>query len=105
MIKYTVSNIYSIEELQKALDYWSNDGSKSYLDNWGGGNISASQDVTLPAGSYVLKVAGRGAADAVVHKAWMEANGTTVNFANNGDTGKGIATDGSVNYGEGTFGL
>jgi hypothetical protein len=83
--------------------HWSGDGSKSYLDNWGSGIISTSQTVTLPAGSYVLKTAGRGAADAVSHKLYMSANETTVNFPNNGDTGKGIATDGAVNYGEGTY--
>lgn len=83
--------------------HWSDDGSKPYLDNWGGGIISTARDVTLPAGSYVLKTAGRGAADAVPHKLYMSANGTTVNFPNNGDTGKGIDTGGAVNYGEGTY--
>ena len=83
--------------------HWSDDTSKSYMDNWGSGNISATQDITLPAGSYVLKVAGRGAADAVNHKLYMSANGTTVNIPNNGDTGKGIDTSGAVNYGDGTF--
>ena len=94
---------------KKSGQHWSNDNSKSYLDNWGSGNISATQTVTLPQGSYVLKVAGRGSADANAPKVYMNAKvgdeeyGTTVNFANNGDTGKGIDTSGAANYGEGTF--
>ena len=83
--------------------HWSGNTSKSYLDNWGSGNISSTQDITLPAGNYVLKIAGRGAADAVTHRLYVSANGTTVNIPNNGDLGKGIDTSGAVNYGEGTY--
>ena len=82
--------------------HWSDNAETSYLDQWGTGTVTATQDITLPAGSYVLKATGR--ADAAnPAKAYMSANGTTVNFANNGDTGKGVDTSGAVNYGDGTF--
>lgn len=77
--------------------HWSDNAETSYLDQWGTGTITATQNITLPAGSYVLKAAGRAAAGEAA-KAYMSANGTTVNFANNGDTGYGITKAGLVKY-------
>lgn len=78
--------------------HWSGDGGKSYYDNYDSGNISATQTFTLPAGSYVIKVAGRASSAALDHKIYVSANGTTVTFPNNGDTGYGITKTGLVKY-------
>ena len=66
---------------------------------------SYTQNVTLPAGAYVFKVAGR-------HSQYSQLvlkvrNGDVVLGSVNdfpiGDTGKGIDTSGNTNFGEGTF--
>ena len=75
-----------------------------YFDNtW---SCSYSQNLSLPAGKYVFKVAGRKSSDAAVLELTVK-NGTTVlgsvNDFPNGDTGKGIDTSGAANFGDGTF--
>ena len=83
--------------------HWSGDASISYADNWSGSanTVSRSTTLSLPAGEFVLMSAGRGSANTVVT---MEANGVTVTYANNGDLGRGIDTDGNANFStEGTY--
>lgn len=74
--------------------HWS--GSGSYQDS-NGTDVSKSitKTISLPAGTYILKAAGRGNANATVT---MEANGTTVTFPSLGDTGYGINTSGAADY-------
>ena len=59
-------------------------------------SMSLTQTVTLPAGNYVLKCAGRSASEAVV--ATMAADGASVRFPTKGDVGYGIDTDGKANF-------
>lgn len=77
--------------------HWSGN-TVAYLDNYGTGDLSASQTLSLPAGEYILKMAGRGASSA--NGVSMSANGTTVNYKLKGDTGLGIAKDGTANFTE-----
>ena len=72
-------------------------------DSW---SCSYSQDIALPAGSYVFKVAGRKSSnDATLTLRVTNGNEVLgqVNDFPNGDTGKGIDTSGDANFGDGTF--
>jgi len=76
--------------------HWSGD-SRNYMDAWkASGNSTATQTFLLPAGDYVLKVAGRGQAN--VTTVTMTADGQTVTFMSKGDTGKGIDNTGAANF-------
>ena len=71
-------------------------------DNW---STSASQEIVLPAGDYVFKIAGRKSADATMKlsvKSGETSLGEVVNFPNAGE-GRGIATDGTASFEEGTY--
>lgn len=71
-------------------------------DNW---SMSASQEIKLPAGDYVFKIAGRKSADATMKlsvKSGETSLGEVVNFPNAGE-GRGIATDGTASFEEGTY--
>lgn len=71
-------------------------------DNW---SMSASQEIMLPAGDYVFKIAGRKSADASMKlsvKSGETSLGEVVNFPNAGE-GRGIATDGTASFEEGTY--
>ena len=76
-------------------------------DGWGSGNwtCSYSQDLALPAGNYVFKVAGRRSVDATLTLTVKKGEDVlgTVNDFPIGDTGKGITTAGVANYGDGTY--
>ena len=76
--------------------YDSND--KGYNANsW---SMSASQEITLPAGEYVFKAAGRKSADATMTlsvKNGETSLGEVVNFPS-GNRGRGIATDGTASF-------
>ena len=79
--------------------HWDGTNASTYYeqrDGWSGyaWQMSMGQQLTLPPGSYVLKVACRSASDKVV--ASMRVNSTSVTFPTKGDTGFGIATDGSA---------
>lgn len=68
--------------------------------------VGYSQNVELPAGNYVFKVAGRRSSNAVdlslVVKNGNDVLGTVNDFPM-GDTGKGIDTSGATNFGDGTY--
>ncbi len=71
--------------------------------NWGKSSWSIvyQQDVVLPAGTYLLKVAGRSSTSV---NATMSVNGLSVAFPAKGDTGYGISTDGKTNFStDGTY--
>lgn len=66
-------------------------------DSW---SMSASQEITLPAGDYVFKAAGRKSADATMTLSVKNGDtslGEVVNFPS-GNRGRGIATDGTASF-------
>ena len=77
-------------------------------EGWAGGNweCSYSQNLSLPAGNYVFKVAGRKSSDDATLTLKVtngnEVMGLVSDFPN-GDTGKGITTAGVASFDEGTF--
>ena len=98
--------------------HWDGTSTSTYLEqlNRGGNNpagwnapsweVGYSQNVELPAGNYVFKVAGRRSSNAVdlslVVKNGNDVLGTVNDFPM-GDTGKGIDTSGATNFGDGTY--
>ncbi|GEM_PF-4946776 len=91
--------------------HWDGKAESKYSEQnagWGdtSWSCSYSQDLLLPAGSYVFKVAGRKSSDSAVLtltvKKGVETLGTVNDFPN-GDLGKGIDTSGATNFGDGTF--
>ena len=81
--------------------HWDGTDTSSYFeqrDGWGdyAWQMSMTQDVTLPAGDYVLKMAGRSASQAVT--ATMSVDDENVRFPYNDDHGYGISTDGLTNF-------
>jgi|GEM_PF-5299475 len=87
--------------------HWSGDD-RAYYEQ-GGANwaesawqISYSKTVSLPAGMYNLRIAGRSATETTA-RAYSSVNGTEVEysshtFPSNGDTGRGIDKNGSPNF-------
>ena len=107
----TVTAVYSDEQTSLLGDWTTNnqtmnqgqhwDGTETsdyyeQRDGWGSYSwkMSMSQTVTLPAGSYVLKMSGRSASQAVT--ATMSVDGKSVRFPFNDDHGYGISTDGNA---------
>lgn len=83
--------------------HW-NDTGTQYYDSWSGSATSKTLTITataLPAGDYMLKVAGRSAPTATLA---MTDGTTTVDFFANGDKGLGIDTSGATNFSDdGTY--
>lgn len=77
--------------------HWSGDDATTYLDKWSGSALTAtaSKTITLPAGKWVIKAAGRSSANANIS---LTADTTTVAFPSKGDTGYGIATNGAATF-------
>ena len=91
--------------------HWDGTGTSKYceqkegywLDSW---SCDYSQNLTLPAGSYVLKIAGRKSGDATTLAVTVKNGETTIGTIEdfpNGDQGKGIDTSGETNFGDGTY--
>ena len=83
-------------------------GSETYFDKWNGSatDLTSSATVALPAGQYIIRVAGRGEATTTMNLSVKvgEADAVITPFFMNGDTGKGIDTDGATNFSnEGTY--
>lgn len=81
--------------------HWDGSDTSTYYeqrDGWGSYSweMSMMQTVTLPAGNYVLKMAGRSASQAVT--ATMSVNDDSIRFPYNDDHGYGISTDGVTNF-------
>lgn len=74
-------------------------------DNYGNSSweISYTKTVTLPAGQYMAKVAARGSSDLDYSKFTISATESEMPLNIKGASGKGITTDGSISFGEGTF--
>ena len=87
------------------------DGASTYSEQNEGWSLkkwscSYSQNLDLPAGKYVFKVAGRKSSNDAVLTLTVKNGPTTIGTVNdfpNGDTGKGIDTSGATNFGDGTF--
>ncbi len=77
--------------------HWSGNGATTYPDSWSGSatTVTATKTVTLPAGKWVIKAAGRSSASASIS---LTADTTTVAFPSKGDTGYGIATNGAATF-------
>lgn len=91
--------------------HWDGTGASTYSEQDEGWSskkwsCSYSQNIDLPAGKYVFKVAGRKCSDNAVLTLTVKNGPTTIGTVNdfpNGDTGKGIDTSGATNFGDGTF--
>ena len=94
--------------------HWDNTATSEYLEQsgeaWGQNSWSLkySQNVTLPAGSYIFKVAGRHSNSNNVQLGLeVTLNGNSLGSVNDfpaGDVGRGIDTTGATNYDdEGTY--
>ena len=81
--------------------HWDGTSTSTYMEqsgtNWGRSSwsIAYEQDITLPAGSYLLKVAGRSSKSVI---ATMSVNDISVSFPAKNDVGYGISTDGKTNF-------
>ena len=78
--------------------HWSGE-SRSYFDFWNGGsaNRELTYVITLPAGRYIIKAAGRGQANS--ESSVTISDGTTiVPFVMKGDTGLGINKEGVTSF-------
>ena len=86
--------------------HWDGTSSTKYYDNaswWSSNTYEETQSVDLPAGAYVLKAAGRGAANDGTDT-YISLDGNNLFFWSKGDTGKGIDTSGAENYSsDGTY--
>lgn len=76
--------------------HWDGNSGTKYIEpcNWGatGWESSISQDIIVPKGQYILTATGRASVNATMT---LTANGQSVTFPSNGDTGGTIATDGT----------
>ena len=82
-------------------EHWSGDGNRTYFDKWNGSaaTYTMSQTVTLPAGEYVLKAAGRSNASLT-----MYVDDLSALFPAKAGTGYGIDVDGKANFSaDGTY--
>lgn len=89
----------------KVVNYLNQDDSNGKGWNANSWSMSASQEITLPAGDYVFKAAGRKSADATMTLSVKNGDtslGKVVNFPS-GNTGSGIATDGTASFEGGNY--
>lgn len=89
----------------KVVNYLNQDDSNGKGYNANSWSMSASQKITLPAGDYVFKAAGRKSADATMTLSVKNGEtllGEVVNFPS-GNTGSGIATDGTASFEGGNY--
>ena len=116
VLEYTTINAAYANEVSSLLGEWNKGnydttsgqgytGSETYFDKWSGSatDLTSSATVTLPAGKYVVKVAGRGVSTTTMNLSVKvgEADAVNTPFLMNGDTGKGIDTDGATNFSDG----
>ena len=91
----------SSNQTSRSGQHYDGSSSSSYWeqrDGWGNTSWSMSmkQTVTLPAGNYMLKCAGRSASSSVVAK--MAVDDASVSFPTKGDVGYGIDTSGKASF-------
>ena len=91
----------------KSGEHWSGDASRTYYDRWQNSGYTASitSTMTLPAGKYVFKVAGRAQAGGIngAFNMSVKIGETTTykDFVAKNAEGYGIETSGVANYSEG----
>lgn len=95
--KWKMQNVTSTMRGQ----HWDGTSRSTYYeqrDGWAGNEwqMSMSQEASLPVGDYVLMAACRSASENV--DAQVRVNETAMHFPTNGDTGRGISTDGKANF-------
>lgn len=77
-------------------------GSDNYFNKWSGSatDLTSSKALTLPAGKYAVMVAGRGVSTTTMNLSVKvgDADAVSTPFLMNGDTGKGIDTNGATNF-------
>lgn len=76
-----------------------NDGD-IYYDEYNGSARSMTQTVTLPKAKYVLIAKGRASTDG---RLTLSDGTNTITFPHKSSTGKGVETDGTPNFGDGTY--
>ena len=76
------------------------DGSDEYYDEYNASARSMTQTITLPKASYVLIAKGRASTNGCLT---LSDGNNTITFPHKGDGGKGIETDGTPNFGDGTY--
>ena len=119
VLEYSTINAAYGNEVTSLLGEWSKGsydttsgqgyvGNETYFDKWSGSatDLTSSATVTLPAGKYVVKVAGRGVSTTTMNLSVKvgDAEAISTPFLMNGDTGKGIDTDAATNFSEeGTY--
>lgn len=89
----------------KVVNYLNQDDSNGKGWNANSWSMSASQEITLPAGDYVFKAAGRKSADATMTLSVKNGDtslGEVENFPS-GNRGRGIATDGTASFEGGNY--
>ena len=86
---------------QQSGQHWDGSDTK-YSDKWSSSAAtpSCTQTVTLPAGTYTLKIAGRGASGASLSMSVQvgDAEAVSADFFCTGDTGLGINKNGETNF-------
>jgi len=90
-----------VNERDNRGQHWDGTGSSTYYEQdqgWGNRSwqMSMEQQLTLPAGYYVLKASGRSASEAV--NATMSIADKSVRFPTKADVGYGITTDGIASF-------
>lgn len=108
----TLGTWTTVNAIDRNSQHWDGTDASKYSEQnegWGSNSWSCSysQDLNLPAGKYVFKVAGRKSSDAaqltLVVKNGENTLGSVVGFPN-GDTGRGITTSGAADFSaEGTY--
>lgn len=108
----TLGTWTTVNAIDRSGQHWDGTSTSTYSEQnegWGDNHwtCSYSQKLTLPAGKYVFKVAGRKSSDYATIELTVK-NGdniiSSVNSFPNGDTGFGISTDGKANFStEGTY--
>jgi len=97
--------------VDRSSQHWDGTSTSKYSEQdvgWGNTkwSCSYSQDLALPAGKYVFKVAGRKSSEVVSLTLTVKQGDTTLGQLDNfpyGDTGKGIDESGAANFGDGDF--
>ena len=79
---------------------WDGSDNDTYYDLYNSSARAMSQTVILPKAHYVLMAKGRASTDG---RLTLSNGANTITFPHKGNDGKGIETDGSANFGEGTY--
>lgn len=79
---------------------WDDTTGDTYYDEWNASSRAMAQTVTLPKAKYVLIAKGRASTGG---RLTLSDGTNTITFPHKGNSGKGIETDGTPNFGDGTY--